>query len=95
MIGSKDRSGWFGASDTSQIVGNWQTKTFKNWWMEKLGIRENHISTMPMRAGTAYEHRILDAYKQPMRKDHQILIPELRLRVILVNEIACQSHAAS
>ena len=37
MIHNHDRSGWFGASDTSTIMGNWATETFRKWWLEKLG----------------------------------------------------------
>jgi len=44
MITNKDRSGWFGASDTSTIVGNYKTKTFKKWWLVKLGLSENDYS---------------------------------------------------
>ena len=40
VISEQDRSGWFGASDTSYIMGNWNTKTFKNWWAKK--IRHKH-----------------------------------------------------
>lgn len=81
MIATKDRRGWFGASDTSYVVGNWETKTFRQWWLTKLGLHENNLTTKAMKAGTAYEHRILDAYRPGIRKDHQILLPELRLRV--------------
>ena len=38
MIASKDRSGYFGASDVDKIVGNYNTKSFKKWWLEKIGI---------------------------------------------------------
>jgi hypothetical protein len=79
MIANKDRSGWFGASDTSYIVGNWETATFKKWWLEKLGLRQNSISTKAMKCGNAFEHKILDIID--CRKDHQIIIPELLLRV--------------
>lgn len=82
MIGEHDRSGWFGASDTRYVMGNWKTKTFQNWWMVKLGIRVNEVMTRAMNAGTYYEHPILDAIGAP-RKDHQILITEYRLRVNL------------
>ena len=82
MIDSQDRSGWFGASDTSYIMGNWGTKTFRNWWLQKLGLNNSHFSTPAMNAGTYYEHAILDAIGAP-RKDHQILLPELLLRVNL------------
>lgn len=81
MIRSSDRSGWFGASDTSHVVGDWGTDTFRRWWMEKLGI-----SFMPKfqnkytLAGTYYEHAILDTV-QFCEKDMQVCIPELRLRV--------------
>ena len=37
MIHNQDRSGWFGASDTARIMGNWNTQTFARWWGEKLG----------------------------------------------------------
>ena len=38
MIADQDRSGWFGASDTSYVMGNWHTKTFKDWWLKKMGL---------------------------------------------------------
>lgn len=82
MIGDQDRSGWFGASDTSYIMGNWETKTFCNWWMKKLGIDTSHFTNVAMNAGTYYEHAILDVIGSP-RKDHQIIIPEYRLRINL------------
>lgn len=79
MIQDKDRSGWFGGSDTSYIVGNWTTDSFKKWWLVKLGLATNDISTKAMKCGNAFEHKILDCLG--CRKDHQILIPELCLRV--------------
>lgn len=82
MIQDQDRAGWFGASDTGYIMGNWRTKTFKSWWLAKLGLSHDHFTTRAMNAGTYYEHAILDAIGAP-RKDHQILIPELSLRVNL------------
>lgn len=82
MIDSQDRSGWFGASDTQFIMGNWKTKTFKNWWLKKLGIDTSHFTSVAMNAGTYYEHAILDVIGVP-RKDHQIIIPEYRLRINL------------
>lgn len=80
MIQNSDRSGWFGASDTSYVIGNRETRSFKKWWLEKLGMAENSVNTKAMRTGTAYEHAILDTIPG-IRKDHQITIPELRLRV--------------
>lgn len=82
MIADQDRSGWFGASDTAMIMGNWNTKTFRRWWMQKLGLDSSHYASRAMNAGTYYEHAILDYIGAP-RKDHQILFPELKLRVNL------------
>ena len=83
MIAEQDRSGWFGASDTKYIMAkSWQTKTFKNWWMSKLGINTSHFTSVAMNAGTYYEHAILDVIGSP-RKDHQIIIPKFKLRVNL------------
>lgn len=85
MIHSQDRSGWFGASDTAQIMGNWNTATFDRWWLVKLGAREQTIKTVAMQTGTALEHRILDALGVKKR-DRQIRIRHLRLRVNLDGE---------
>jgi hypothetical protein len=82
MISDKDRSGWFGASDTHMVMGNWKTETFKKWWLEKLGLHKNTINTKAMKAGTAYEHKILDTIPG-IFKDRQIIIPELHLRINL------------
>lgn len=82
MIHDHDRSGWFGGSDTAMICGNWKTKTFQRWWMQKLGLRTDHYSNAAMNAGSYFEHAILDCIGA-QRKDHQILIPELSLRINL------------
>lgn len=82
MIADQDRSGWFGASDTGTIMGNWTTKTFAKWWSQKLGLNDDHYTNKAMNAGTYYEGSVLDAVGAP-RRDHQILIPELKLRVNL------------
>lgn len=82
MIQSQDRAGWFGASDVCFITGRWNTKTFRRWWLAKLGLEKGHYSSTAMNAGTYFEHAILDAVGAP-RKDHQILIRPLRLRVNL------------
>lgn len=83
MIADKDRSGWFGASDTDRVIGNTKTKTFRNWWMEKLGLRKNTFTNKALVAGTYYEHPILDALGFPVEKDKQILLEDLHLRVNL------------
>lgn len=80
MIQTSDRSGYFGASDTSYIMGNWNTKTFKNWWLVKLGLSTSHFTNAAMNAGTYYEHAILDVIESP-RRDYQIIIPEYNLRI--------------
>ncbi len=85
MIRDENRAGWFGASDTARIMGNWDTLTFRLWWLEKLGIRTNHIKTDAMQAGTAYEHKILSAIGIK-KMDRQIKLYALRLRVNLDGE---------
>jgi len=71
-----------GASDTVYVTGNWKTDSFKKWFLEKLGLHTNTISTKAMKAGTQYEHKILETIPN-VTKDRQILIPELHLRVNL------------
>lgn len=83
MIASKDRSGWFGASDTDRIMQSWNTKTFENWYMEKIGIKKNGFFNEATLAGTYFEHSIIDKVVPLATKDRQILIPELHLRVNL------------
>ena len=61
MIADHDRSGWFGASDVSHIMGRWDTKTFSKWWLQKIGLNRDHFTNDAMAAGTNYEHAILDA----------------------------------
>ena len=61
MIASKDRSGWFGASDVDKIVGNYNTKTWMDWWLVKMGVARNDIETVAMNAGTAAIHMALRA----------------------------------
>lgn len=82
MIRSKDRSGYIGASDTKYVVGNWNTKTFKNWWLEKLGLSKSDFSNKYTIAGTNYEHKIIDALNIPLiEKDKQIIIGRLRVNL--------------
>ena len=83
MINSKDRSEYFGGSDTSYIVGNWKTKTFEKWWLQKLGINTDHFDNRYTLAGTHFEHKILDSLGIPIEKDEQIIIEDLKLRVNL------------
>ena len=83
MIESKDRSGYFGASDTDKIIGKWTPATFENWWMQKIGINRDHFDNKYTSAGTHYEHRILESLGIPMELDKQIIIEDLLLRVNL------------
>lgn len=83
MIAEKDRRGFFGASDTAMIVGNWGTKTFEKWWLKKLGIDQSHFDNQYTLAGTHYEHRILESLAIPIELDRQIIIEDLLLRVNL------------
>lgn len=82
MISSQDRSYYIGASDTSMVVGNWQTKTFANWWLEKLGLLKNTLTNIAMQTGTNYEHKILDSLEiDGMEKDKQIINDRLRVNL--------------
>ena len=74
MIADKDRSGWIGASDASYVVGNWNTDTFRKWFLTKIGWRTESFTNVAMQAGTEFEHKILDTIPG-VRKDHQILLP--------------------
>jgi hypothetical protein len=86
MIKNHSRAYWFGASDTAMIMGRWDTQTFYKWWLVKCGAMPTPTwSTKAMRAGTHYEHRILDALSIAKR-DRQIRIRRLRLRVNLDGE---------
>nr|DAW80080.1 MAG TPA: Exonuclease [Caudoviricetes sp.] len=59
MIKNHDRSGWFGASDTSIIMGNWSTETFRKWWMVKLGAYDTPYTNRAMKTGTLLEIPII------------------------------------
>ena len=84
MITSHDRSGYIGASDVQYVIGNWKTKTWEKWWMQKLGINQDHFDNKFTIAGTNWEHRILDSLHLPdLEKDKQVIIEDLRLRVNL------------
>lgn len=84
MIADHDRSGYFGASDTDKVIGNWKTRTWEKWWMQKIGINTDHFDNRYTIAGTNWEHRILDSLGLPdLEKDRQIIIEDLRLRVNL------------
>lgn len=82
MIKSNDRSMYIGASDTKFVIGNWETKTFKKWWLEKLGLSKNNFSNKYTMAGTYYEHKIIEALNIPnIELDKQIIIGRLRINL--------------
>ena len=91
MIADHDRSGWFGASDTAMILGNWNTKSFEAWWKKKLGIDHSHFTNTAMLAGTHYEHPILKAIGAD-EMDKQLFVPALRLRVNLDGNTGHKIH---
>ncbi len=82
MISSKDRSGYFGASDTKYIIGNWNTRTFEIWWLTKVGIYQRNFENDYTLAGTNFEHKILDSLNiENLEKDKQIIIGKLRVNL--------------
>jgi len=82
MITNQDRSGWFGASDTNIIMGNWETKTFALWWMEKRGTIQNAFTNKFMEFGNIVEHAIIDAIDPTIKKGiRPIYVREYRIRV--------------
>lgn len=79
LIQSQDRSYYIGCSDTSMVVGNWKTKTFEKWWLEKLGLNKNKLSNEAIKAGNNYEHKILDSLQiEGLERDKQIIKDRLR-----------------
>lgn len=82
MIANKDRSGYIGASDTKYVIGNWNTKTFENWWLKKLGIDTSNIENKYTMAGTNFEHKIIDALDiENIEKDKQVIKGRLRINL--------------
>ena len=82
MIASQDRSGYIGASDTSMVVGNWNTKTFETWWLEKLGLNKKNLNTEAIKAGNNYEHKILESLEiDGLEMDKQVIIDRLRVNL--------------
>lgn len=83
MIADHDRSGYIGASDTDKVIGNWKTKTWEKWWLQKLGINSDRFDNRYTLAGTNWEHKILNSLHIDLELDKQIIIEDLRLRVNL------------
>lgn len=83
MIESQDRSYYIGASDVEKVIGNWKTKTWINWWLQKIDINNSHFDNVYTLAGTYFEHRILESLGIYMTFDRQFIDEKLRLRVNL------------
>ena len=82
MIENKDRSGYIGASDSGYVMRSWCTPTFEKWWRVKQGFDRSDFQSDAMKAGTAYEHKILDALHIPgLEKDKQIIKGRLRVNL--------------
>ena len=86
MIKNQNRSRWFGASDTSIIMGNWDTETFKNWWAIKLGFKDKGASSWIMDCGNIMEIPIIRFIEKQEGKKikigrHPYYKLSLRLRV--------------
>lgn len=83
MIQSKDRSGYFGASDTKFVVAtNRNTASWKRWWDVKLGTMESEqFRTKEIDAGNRYEHPILLSINDDMILDGQIIHEKYPIRV--------------
>ena len=83
MIHDKDRSGWFGASDSHKILNpNHDTKTWQEWWKVKLGIIESAFQgNRYTEAGERFEHPILMCFDKDINLDRQLILEDKLLRV--------------
>ena len=64
MIKNQNRAFWFGASDTSTIMGNLDTQTFLDWWFVKLGYYTNNRKSWKMDCGNILEIPIIRKIEQ-------------------------------
>jgi len=82
MITDYSRDGWFGASDTKNVMNdNHHTRTWQEFWDEKCGRLKKDVASTATYTGTIFEHPILDAIDGDIAKDRQIILEDLRLRV--------------
>lgn len=82
MITDYTRDGWFGASDTKNIMlDNHETKTWQAFWDEKCGRLVKDFSSRETYTGTVFEHPILKAIDESINLDRQIILDDMRLRV--------------
>ena len=86
MITNQDRSKWFGASDTHMVMGNFDTKSFTDWWLIKLGLFGRSYKSWVMDVGNIMERDIIKAIikkeKSPIKLGSRpYYIRRLRIRV--------------
>ena len=65
MITDKSRDYYIGASDTQYVMSNLNSKTFKRWWLIKIGAEWNDYENIYTNAGNRYEQKILDTLFVP------------------------------
>ncbi|NCD06409.1 MAG: hypothetical protein EOL97_09835 [Spirochaetia bacterium] len=83
MITNKNRATFWGASETSMIVGNWDTQTFMQLFLVKLGVRENNFKNKYTLAGNSYERKIAESLGIKLKFDRCIKKRNISLRVNL------------
>ena len=80
MITDKTRDYFIGASDTQYVMSKFDTKTFKRWWLVKIGAEETDTENIYTIAGNRYEQKILDTLFVPYRNE-QVIIGQLRVNI--------------
>lgn len=80
MITDRSRDYYIGASDTQFVMMNFNSKTFKRWWLVKIGAMENDYESVYTMAGNRYEQKILDTLFIPYRNEQKI-IGQLRVNI--------------
>ena len=62
MISERNALGYIGGSDAARVHGGWETKTFREFWDERLtGMKTKEFSTIHTVAGNIMEGYILEA----------------------------------
>ena len=80
MITDRSRDYYIGASDTQYVMSNFNSKTFKRWWLVKIGAEEQDYESVYTIAGNRYEQKILDELFVPYRNEQKI-IGQLRVNL--------------
>ncbi|WP_077325717.1 hypothetical protein [Virgibacillus siamensis] len=61
---TESRANFIGGSEANMIYMNYNTKTFREWWSNKLeGVVPETPSNLHMSVGTILEHDIIDLYE--------------------------------